>query len=476
MSKVILIFSDGTGQRGGLTPDQKLSNIYKLYRATRPGPASPISPFEQVAFYDPGLGKGEVGGWTFKQARQGLEAMIGTGIDTNIIDCYAKIISHYEPGDRICVFGFSRGAYTVRALASLMNLCGVPTKMADGSPIPKHGNALRMIAEEAVHKVYNHGAGKKRTATPFFKQREELGRRFRDKYGSHQNDDTSAVRGNVEPHFIGVFDTVAALGSAKLKTVFAVILSILITPFILANFINISVWILLPLGALVATIIYWLAKVLYRTRKVFEPIEEPRVEDDVVHKDLARKTTHWAFWKNVNYDGYLSAQVKYARHAVSIDEERASFPRVVWGSPRTAKAKEGQHPRWLKQVWFAGCHSDIGGSYAEDEARLSDIALDWMVKELEECVPDIQIRKDLLETFGDPAGLQHRQIYMPIPILKIPWKSKPRIVASEGELHPSVIERFESGPVPLMGGVELYRPKQLRDHPAVSGYYEDSPD
>jgi hypothetical protein len=42
MSKNILIFSDGTGQAGGLTPDERVSNIYKLYRATRVGPDSSV--------------------------------------------------------------------------------------------------------------------------------------------------------------------------------------------------------------------------------------------------------------------------------------------------------------------------------------------------------------------------------------------------------------------------------------------------
>ena len=56
MSKNILVFSDGSGHAGGLRPDQQLSNVYKLFRATRPGPDSPIHPEEQVAFYDPGLG------------------------------------------------------------------------------------------------------------------------------------------------------------------------------------------------------------------------------------------------------------------------------------------------------------------------------------------------------------------------------------------------------------------------------------
>jgi len=48
MPKNILIFSDGTGQAGGLRPDQRLSNIYKLYRATRIGPDSAIDPAKQI--------------------------------------------------------------------------------------------------------------------------------------------------------------------------------------------------------------------------------------------------------------------------------------------------------------------------------------------------------------------------------------------------------------------------------------------
>lgn len=471
MSKLILIFSDGTGQRGGLRPDQKLSNVYKLYRATRSGPDSNIDPSKQTAFYDPGLGRGEVGGWTFKRARQALEAMIGTGIDTNIVDCYAQIISRFEPGDKICLFGFSRGAYTVRALASLMNLCGVPTIMPDGTPVPKHGKELRKIAEEAVFNVYNHGAGRPRGMSPFFRQREALGRRFRLKYQSFQNGNPEAARGNVEPHFIGVFDTVAALGSAKLKTMFGVVIGILLAPLIATFFFDVPLFVVVPVLGLTLLVGYWWIRTLLRGRKVFEPVSIESDGSPQVHPDLSKRHVHWAFWKNENYDRYLSGQVKYARHALAIDEERASFPRVEWGMQSTAERKKEQKPRWLKQVWFAGCHSDIGGSYAEDEARLSDIALNWLADELNECVPSIQIRDELLQTFGDPKGLQHREIFM-IPNL-LRWKLKPRIVDDAGELHESVIRRLESGPVPVMNKVKEYRPEQLSAHPGVSEYYTD---
>jgi Uncharacterized alpha/beta hydrolase domain (DUF2235) len=49
MSKNILIFSDGTGQAGGVTFDENRTNIYKLFRATRCGPDSSVDPSEQVA-------------------------------------------------------------------------------------------------------------------------------------------------------------------------------------------------------------------------------------------------------------------------------------------------------------------------------------------------------------------------------------------------------------------------------------------
>lgn len=49
----IVIFSDGTGQRGGLMFDERRSNIYKLFRATRCGPDSSVDPAEQLTFLRP---------------------------------------------------------------------------------------------------------------------------------------------------------------------------------------------------------------------------------------------------------------------------------------------------------------------------------------------------------------------------------------------------------------------------------------
>jgi hypothetical protein len=70
----------------------------------------------------------------------------------------------------------------------------------------------------------------------------------------------------------------------------------------------------------------------------------------------------------------LSKYVHYARSANAIDEDRKDFQRVAWGGVEEgAEVREG--PERLIQLWFAGNHSDIGGSYAEAESRLSDNAL-----------------------------------------------------------------------------------------------------
>src|SRR5215831_19893546 len=56
----------------------------------------------------------------------------GLGISQNIKDCYTALIEYYEPGDRVFLFGFSRGAFTVRSLGGLLSLCGIPQCDAAG--------------------------------------------------------------------------------------------------------------------------------------------------------------------------------------------------------------------------------------------------------------------------------------------------------------------------------------------------------
>lgn len=474
MPKNILIFSDGTGQVGGLRPDQRLSNIYKMYRAMRPGPSSPISPFEQVCFYDPGLGAGEAGAFSLKRLRNVVSSAVGTGIDENVIDCYEKIISYYEPGDRVLLFGFSRGAYTVRAVANVMNLCGIPTQMPDGAPVPRRGAHLRKIASDAVNFVYNHGNGYSRGKEPYFSRREELGRRFRQKYSSFEPEAERDVQGNVQPHFIGVFDTVAALGNGLILFASLAAIAVLTISLVAMVWMGTHWFLCGVIAALLTAILYHYAKLRWSQFKYFSPDEEKSLRvSDVRDWASIWKHGHHAVWNLKNYDKWLDSDVQFARHALAIDEHRKDFPRVKWAMAAEAKKTTGRNPAWLKQVWFPGCHSDVGGSYPEPESRLSDIALDWMVQELKECVPDIQINDHMLHLTPDPLGEQHEETYIfRLGRVGKKWAVKPRIVDSFFPLHPSVRARLNAKQVSHSGEMQPYRPEQLRAHPKAKDFYE----
>ena len=480
LTKLVLIFSDGTGQVGGLRPDQRLSNIYKMYRAMRPGPDSPINPHQQVAFYDPGLGAGETDGISFRRIRNTLSAAVGTGIDQNVIDCYAAIIANYQPGDKICLFGFSRGAYTVRSLANVLNLCGVPTKGSDGRPVPRYGPKLRKIASDAVRYVYNHGAGSKRSL--YEQEREEKARRFREKYGSEGIGADGEPQGNVQPTFIGVFDTVAALGSrqATLIAVGGFFLLLLlawwistVTPWWIT-----MLFALVPLAAAYWTIVVMAGQVKYFFRN---PDRRVRLWNPLDWFAIARHG-HLAWWSGKNYDRYVDREVRFLRHALAIDEARLKFPRVSWGRSMDVawNNQRGNHD-WMKQVWFAGNHSDIGGSYPEEESRLSDVALQWMLDELKAAIPEIHIRPEVLVTSPDPLGLQHDEregVLNGQPALlrwltgnRLTWTTQARTIEDGVTLHPSVIARLDADAVPQMGEVKAYRPPNLHNHSLVSKFY-----
>ncbi len=467
MVKNIIIFSDGTGQVGGVKPDQRLSNIYKMYRAMRPWPDSPINPKDQICFYDAGLGTKEDGkALSFSGVRRFLASALGSGIDDNVIDCYEYILANYEPGDRVLLFGFSRGAYTVRSVANVMNLCGIPTQMSDGAPIPKSGNGLRKIASDAVLYVYNHGAGKPRGQEPYFSQREELGKRFRKKYKSIVPDSDEDVQGNVQPDFIGVFDTVAALSNAKVIRM--VNIGLFINALLIIGAFSAG-WHWLLISALCILELSFgmiMVKQWFENWKYFSPNPD-RTLSYKRPKDwrLIIKNGHRAVWNSLDYDNWLDSGVGFARHALAIDERRKNFSRVKWGARGEVKKNKSKHPAWLKQIWFAGCHSDIGGSYPESESRLSDIALGWMIDELLECIPDVKINDSLLNRFPDPLGLQHEEkMMLDWWFISIPWPSKEREIKNDAPLHPSVLERMNAKGVPIVDKVRPYRPENLKNH------------
>src|SRR5437868_2991714 len=104
----------------------------------------------------------------------------------------------------------------------------------------------------------------------------------------------------------------------------------------------------------------------------------------------------------------LNVNVTYAKHAISIDEDRKDFQRVPW-IPDASKAttRDASGNLHFEQVWFAGVHADVGGGYPENESRLSDITLQWMLSAAA-LVPDgLKYDRRVLKLSPEPAGPQH---------------------------------------------------------------------
>jgi uncharacterized protein (DUF2235 family) len=255
MPKNIVICCDGTGNQFG----EQNSNVVKLYKTLVRNPA-------QVAYYHPGVGTmgsrnalSQIGRlWTRLIGRA-----FGYGISDNIADAYQFLMRNFEPGDYVYVFGFSRGAYTARALCGMLHIVGLLAEDNEGL-IPY---AIRMIKRKKID--FGVAADFKKTFSR-----------------------------ECKPHFVGVWDTVSSLG--------------------------------------------W----------VYDPVEFP----------FTRAT------KNPDFH--------IIRHAVSIDERRAFFRQNLFGQPNNPQQD-------ILEVWFAGVHSDVGGSYPESESQLSKTALQWMLGEAE---------------------------------------------------------------------------------------------
>ena len=113
----IVILCDGTGNEIGVT----ISNVLKLFRIVEKSG-------DQRVWYNAGVGTiGQQNPWTrwMQKARAVFGLATGLGLDDHVLAAYRFLCSNYQEGDRIYLFGFSRGAYTVRALAAFVHVMGV---------------------------------------------------------------------------------------------------------------------------------------------------------------------------------------------------------------------------------------------------------------------------------------------------------------------------------------------------------------
>lgn len=182
--KNIVICCDGTWN----TPEQEDSgvnaptNVFKISELARQVDAT-----SQHVFYQEGVGTGP--GFLDKAFGGG----IGAGLRQNIREAYAELCTVYEPGDKLFLFGFSRGAYTVRSLAGFASRCGLLNlEGLDEAEV-----------EDRVEKAFKDGY------------------RDRNDAWNTENWPLKPVIEGIDPlstesvlplHFIGVWDTVGALG------------------------------------------------------------------------------------------------------------------------------------------------------------------------------------------------------------------------------------------------------------------------
>ena len=363
--KNIIVLSDGTGNAGGRS---RGTNVWRIREAVESD--STEAGLEQVVIYEDGVGTS-----AYKPiAILGLG--FGAGITRDLISLYSRIIQTYRPGDHVYLFGFSRGAFTIRLLAFMLYRCGLANvrpkvRTADGKLEEKlmRPEEIRRLAEDAVASfMLRHTGADERfrclhghNAVDLAESASdtEKGKAFQESARS----DPEFYRGRIPIRFIGVWDTVDAVGLPfdNLSQAWLwVVRQITKLPCEKA-----WKWIMLKFGIVLLN----LARYMPLTAGT-----------------QARKTQ----WKKWGDDDDLHPCIEGAFHALALDDERKTFHPVLW-LERTSGGKSkvslnGENPQsWLlqdvQQVWFSGAHANVGGGYPKD--HLAHISLVWMMQHAE---------------------------------------------------------------------------------------------
>lgn len=161
----LVLCSDGTGNSGGKA---RGTNVWRFFNAVdRHGAAEDDGqPLEQRTLYDDGVGTD-----TLRLARA-LGGAFGWGLSRNLRQLYTFLVMNYEKGDQVFLFGFSRGAFTVRSLAGMICRCGLLDREAFlDRPPGERRRALRRILRACrsakVMPAPSEGRPRRNEHTPF---------------------------------------------------------------------------------------------------------------------------------------------------------------------------------------------------------------------------------------------------------------------------------------------------------------------
>lgn len=180
--KNIVVCLDGTGNQ---VRAKRNTNVVELYSMLQLG-----DPATQVAYYDPGVGTfSSSGAWTpvARRLSKLFGLAFGSGMKTNLAEAYTYLMRTYQEGDQIFVFGFSRGAYTARALCGLLHVLGI----------------LRPGAENLVPYAVSMYARSKDLTAQDWQQERRFAQLFSQVIGFPDR---------VPVHFLGIWDSVKAAG------------------------------------------------------------------------------------------------------------------------------------------------------------------------------------------------------------------------------------------------------------------------
>ncbi|MGW8568369.1 DUF2235 domain-containing protein [Isoptericola sp. NPDC055881] len=202
--KRLVLCCDGTWSHA---VNSQVSNIEKLARCVRRSGGGGDSDVEQLVGYVGGVG---ARGYLVDQL---LGGAFGFGFTRNVVDGYQFLAMSYEPGDEIVVLGYSRGAYTARSVVGMLSQVGLLTPEATDAGLLHEAERVYRLkpptprrvarAERTVHRT-REGSWRRRRAEALLRRCDEVKaekERFRAAHG---------IR--VPVRFLGVFDTVGALG------------------------------------------------------------------------------------------------------------------------------------------------------------------------------------------------------------------------------------------------------------------------
>ncbi|KAJ7360956.1 hypothetical protein DFH08DRAFT_1074064 [Mycena albidolilacea] len=343
--RTLVLCFDGTGDQF----DDDNSNVVNFFTMLEKDSS------KQLVYYQAGIGTytiPEVAHPKLAKLHRAIDAMLGSHLNAHVMGGYEFLMQNYEFGDKICLFGFSRGAYVGRTKCFILYralLNTVKTACALAGMLHKVGLLPKCNHQQVpfAYKMYSREDEKGWKQSMAFKK---------------------AFSIDVDIEFLGVWETVGSVG--------------------------------------------------------FFPRRLP----------FTRSNTN----------------VRYFRHALALDEHRARFQPNFWNRPTKEELQlglqagempksrppphekkslrdlerqysdGGQYLTHVEEVWFAGCHCDVGGGALKNAARnsLARIPLRWMIRQCFQLGTGILFHAEMMRSVGlDPDTLYPHVLPRPPPLL-----------------------------------------------------------